>query len=287
MARRGNREENRGSGGGIDLGKIVNAATAEGIRAIVDKHPDLKGREGTLFSYIDRDKIHDYVQSVGRELQDYRDGDSARRFLDKFYKDLAGHVASGELLTEQGKEAVLRYSWQKKARGWGSGAKEARELLDGEKYLESAVNSFRDLYELMKTGDYAKRMPEVAEALYTLDQMKFSDAAVNILYQNGLMDKKKYKLLKRTIRERTKVAVETIPKHVENYVTGQKEEQAQGYAAQKAAAVIFAVLGLVAALFAHRITGNVIGISGSDWFGLLAGAFFLIAGALLGVKKKS
>ncbi|GEM_PF-6160346 len=55
---------------------------------------------------------------------------------------------------------------------------------------------------------------------------------------------------------------------------------------QRIAASIFAVLGLITALFAHRITGNVIGISGANLLGILAGAFFLIAGALLGIKKK-
>jgi len=55
---------------------------------------------------------------------------------------------------------------------------------------------------------------------------------------------------------------------------------------QRIAAVIFAVLGVITALSAHRITGNVIGISGSDWLGVLAGAFFLVAGALLGIKRK-
>ena len=56
---------------------------------------------------------------------------------------------------------------------------------------------------------------------------------------------------------------------------------------QRIVAVVFAVLGVIIALFAHRITGNVMGVSGSDWLGLLAGAFFLIAGALLGIKRKS
>ncbi len=55
---------------------------------------------------------------------------------------------------------------------------------------------------------------------------------------------------------------------------------------QRVAAAVFAVLGMITAVSAHRITGNVIGISGSNLLGLLAGAFFLIAGALLAVKKK-
>ena len=55
---------------------------------------------------------------------------------------------------------------------------------------------------------------------------------------------------------------------------------------QRNAAAVFAILGAIIALSAPRVTGNIVGISGANLLGLLAGAFFLASGALLGIKKK-
>lgn len=258
----------------LDLGQIVNSAVEEGIDAIIERYPRFADQEELLAHYIDKKKINGYVKGVIKELKTYRDEKKATKFLNEFYNELAGYVAAGEVFSEEGKEVILRESWEKRARRWFTGGA-AREVLRGERYLDKVMASFRDLYHLFKTRDYAQRMPELAEAVATVYDMGFADAAVNVLYEKGLMNERRYKFLKNVIAERVKEGAEYTQKKLQDYIVP-----------QKAAAVIFGILGLGVILASNKITGAFIGTSGTNIFTLALGGLLLIIGILLWCWKR-
>jgi len=233
----------------VDLGKIVNSAIEEGIDAIIDKHPRFSEQEELLAHYLDKKTLNHYAKEATEKLQDYTDEKQASKFIGKFYDTMAGYVASGELFTDKGKEIILRKSWGEKSRKFFTGGT-AREILDGEQYLDDTMNSFRDLYKLFKTGDYSKRMPQLAEAVATVYDMGFADAAVNVLYENGLMNQNRYKVLKKVITQRTKEGVEKTQETLTEYIVP-----------EKIAASILGIIGLGILLTSNPITGNIIGVS--------------------------
>ena len=240
---------------GIDLVAIVNGAIKEGIGAIVQAHPRFTSQENFLMAHVDKDKLNNYIAGAAEVIKKYEDNpQELQKIVQEFYKNTANHVASGELLSERGKELILRKSLKEKAGGW-FGSRKARETLEGEKYLDKALGSFMEIYELMKSGDYAKRMPEIAEALGNLYEMGFADATVNVLYQNGGLDKNRYYTLKKAITERAKYSVEIAEKELQKHIGGLEK------AAEKAAAAILAILGIGVILKTNTITGNAIGIS--------------------------
>ena len=195
--------------------------------------------------------------------------------MGKLYNATAGHVASGEFFTERGKQLVLRKSFESDSKKWFRG-KEAKEILEGEKYLDDVMRSFKELYNLVKSGDYAQRMPELASAVSTVYDMGFADAAVNVLYENGLMDKERYKVFKKAVREKTKQGVEATGKTLTDYLMP-----------EKVAAVVLGVLGLGILTTSNSITGNVIGVSGStNFIAMILGAVVLGTGVWMFFRKK-
>ena len=110
----------------------------------------------------------------------------------------------------------------------------ARKKLKGEKYLDDVVGAFQDLYSLFKTGDYARRMPEVAGAVTTVYNMGFLDPAVDVLKHYNLIGKRGYNVLKKNIRKETERGVEEAVSGIERYA---------GY--QKVAASILGIFGIL------------------------------------------
>lgn len=267
--------------GGIDLVKLVNSAVQEGVGAISEAHPRFSPE--FLAQYIDPKRINQYAHKISQKAGEYQEqGRDPREVIEKTYKTLAARVASGKLFNEKGREIVLGESWQKKSRRWFGlfGGGKAREVLEGEKYLDDAMRSFRDIYNLMKSGNYAQRMPELANAVASIYDLGFLDAAANILYQNGQLKEGKYLALKQAIREKT----------------GRRIEQTQEYLnrtfSQSLAAAVLAIVGL-AVLFAsynisgNAVTGNVIGTANnSSAAAVIFGLFSFILGIYLFVRKK-
>ena len=267
MAKRGQRK--------INLGKIIDSAVSEGIGAIIESHPRFTDQEEFLASHIDKRKLNKYVgEAIEAIKEDVTERDQMEA-LEEMYGTTASYIASGELFTEKGKEVVLRKSWEEGSKKWFRG-RGAREILEGERYLDQVMGSFRDLYHLFKTGDHAERMPELASAVSTVYDMGFTDAAVNILYESGLMDEKRYKTFKRAIREKTKKGVETTGESLTKY-----------FMPEKIAASVIGVIGLGVLLSTNSITGNIIGTSTNTNIGaMVLGAAALGIGVWLFFRKE-
>ena len=265
MIQRGADEIGNEKRGGIDLVSLVNSAVQEGVGAISETHPRFSPE--FLAKYLDPKKLNQYAHKVSKKAGEYQEqGRDPREVVEKAYKTLAAKVASGKFFNEKGKEIVLRESWQKRSRKWFGGGT-AKEVLEGENYLDKAMTSFKDLYNLMKSGDYAQRMPELANAIASIYDLGFMDAATNILYQNGQLKEGKYLALKKAIREKTEKKI------------GQTQEYLHHAFSQSLAAAVLAIIGLGVLFTSNSITGNVIGAANqTNIIALIFGAGSLILG---------
>lgn len=269
MARRGRRERVAGEG-------LISAAVNEGIGSIIKRHPRFREKQPYITRHIDQRKLEHALGEINRDIQERESEGRVLSDEEKsrlIYKNLANYVATGEVFDEAGQEIILRKGLEEKAaRWWGFSA---RKILRGEDYLDKVTGAFSDIYELLKSGDYAQRMPEVYEAVTTVYDMGFFDVAVDVLAHYKLIDKKRYSMLKNSIRRKSKKGVEEARKGIVKYAT-----------AQKAAASILAIFGAgLLVLSGINITGNVIGSSFNNSTGIFSGLLFLIASFLLFRKK--
>lgn len=265
MAERGKNKDQR-----IDLGSIVNSAIEEGVGAIIKMHPRFADQESLLKNYLDKRKINEYL----RDYMTYNLSNNNALDEKDLTKKFAGYVVSGEFFDERGQNIILRTGLKEQSKkGFKRGI--AREILEGEKYLDDNISAFRDLYQLFQTESNIKRMPKLQEAVATVENMRFADTAINIIYEHGLINKLDYRFLKRAVNERAREGVNYTIKSLKDYVVP-----------QKAAAVVLGVLGLGSLLMNNSITGNVIGVSNPNSFGLLGGILLLVSAFLLWSKKK-
>jgi len=284
MTRKGHRGKKE-----VGIDELIDYGISQGLEAISERHPLFKYNQEFIVNHIDkkklkkkRDEIYNYVKE--------RDGQVNPEYI---LNELADYVATGAAFDKHGKKVIIdkigiKETLEEKAQSsswWDffSGTKRnARAELDGINYLDNVTGAVGDLYNLFKTGDYAQRMPELAEAVTTVKDMGFLDPALEILDSYGLMDKNKYNLLKKSIKERTEESMTKVIGGIERYINPQ---QAEAY--QKAAAYVFGFLGigiLLASGFGNNITGNVIGNLSNFSTGLIGGGLFLIALVLFFMK---
>jgi len=252
--------------------------------------------------YLDEDTIASFANTYSGKQKDF-----SSAFLSKF-------SLGEDLLTEKGKEIILRKSLQYK-KGLGeatadlfngffpsvqeriqikdlrnSGARgflksyipftAERQLLK-EKYFDRTASSFADLYELMKTGDYARRMPDLAKAVTNVYDTGFFDAAAKILYEGKLLNPWKYGMLKRQIHKKAKEGVAYTKKSLEYNV--QKTDYVIPQL-RRTGVIIIGFIGLASLLANNSITGNVVGVGNPNIFGLLGGILLVISAIWLWFK---
>lgn len=258
-----------------DLETMIGSAVSTGISSITKNHPRLKGQEQFLTRYLDEKTLSQYAGKFAKKYEELDEKDKPR-FVEEFYNNIAGYVASGELLNEKGKELILRRGWKRKAKMSWFGKNPAKEILQGEEYLDKVTESFKELYELMATTGYAQSMPRLAGAVKTVYDAGFWDAAINVLYENKKINDKKYLTLKRALKEKVESGVKEVNRHLDEYLG--------------TAAVVFGGIGLIVILvtaIANGITGNIIGITKAESFpALVFGFSSLVAGIFLILKKK-
>ena len=254
------------------INSIINDAVGKGIDAIVKHHPRFRENQDYILRHIDKKKLNEKVGEIYEDVNERNWSDDKK--LEYIHKELTDYVATGSAFDEAGKEVILKRGLEEKAgKWWGVGA---RRKLEGEKYLDYTIEAFQDLYSLFKTGAYAEKMPEVADAVTTVHEMGFLDPAVDVLKHYNLIDKKRYSVLKNSIREKTEEGVRQTIGGIEKYAMY-----------QKAAALIFMIVGAVLILNSlSGITGFVISESiGTSVSGIL-GLVFIIGGVLLFVNGR-
>ncbi|MEK6897923.1 MAG: hypothetical protein AABX28_01035 [Nanoarchaeota archaeon] len=262
----------------INPDNIINSAIQEGISAIVEHHPRFAEFQSYIAKHIDRKKLRGKINEIyeGIESEDLSDEQKARCV----HKEIADYIATGAAFDETGQKVILRKGLEEKAKKEGIlnffSRRRARQGLEGEKYLDNTLGAFQDLYDLFKSGDYAQRMPELREAVTSLNDMNFLNPALDILRHNNMIDEGRYRSLKKEVMDRTRKESERVSYGIEKYLTP-----------QKLAASIFGIFGIgLLVSSGMKITGNVIGNVNANLPGTLAGIILLVVSLILFLTSK-
>lgn len=249
------------------INSIINDAVGRGLDAIVERHPRFKENQDYILRHIDKKRLNEKVSEIYEDVRERSWSDEKK--LEYMHNELTDYVATGAAFDEAGKEIILRKGLEEKAgRWWAFGA---RRRLDGEKYLDHTIEAFQELYSLFKTGQYAERMPEVADAVSTVYELGFLDPAVDILKHYGMIDKRKHEVLKRSIREKTVESAQRAVSGIEKYATY-----------QKAASIISILIGIFFILNSFSgMTGFVIAESVGKGISGILGLVLIIGGVLV------
>lgn len=260
--------------------KVVNyieLAVQEGLDSLMHEHPRFAQYQDYVLKHIDQGKIREKIQNIREKVKDENLSETELAY--RIQKGLSSYVASGKVLDDIGKETLIGNSLEEKVSGeqsggWGKVRNffSSKPKFNGEKYLDKAFGAFDDLYTLMKSGDYAKRMPELAESLGTLYDLKFLDPAISVLKSRGMINKDKYNFLKENVYKKTREESDKVVGHIERYFTP-----------QKMAASVFLLLGFAILVFNLRLTGAAIGLAGfsGSFVWSIVGFFMLVLSATL------
>jgi hypothetical protein len=258
------------------LENIVNSAANTAAEHLSQKRPRFS--KSFILRYLDPQAIAKYVQKMTPYLE------QGKKSSNQVYRDIAKHIISGDFLNETGKRMIIEHGLEKEATEY-LGVKGAKELVEGERYLDKAMSAFRDIYELIKSNeDYANHMPELSKAVTTLYELGFRDASLTAL--KSQLPRDKYIAAKLGMTQVARQAGEYAKKTIESYLP-------QTLAASIMALVGIGVLFGVSVINKNAITttGNVIGfsnnaISSSSILALFFGAASLIMGVYLFIRKK-
>ncbi len=245
-------------------GKILNNSLKTGIENFVKKNPQFANSQEYLLKHIDKNKLQDKYNELYQEaLQEKM---NKKELKNHIYSNLPEYVISKESLDDKGKEIILKSGLEEKTGFFNRlfpGPK-----IRGEKELNNAVEAFRDLYSLLKSGDYSKRMPELTESISSLRNLEVLNPALDIVRAYGLMDDKRYRFLKKEIYKTVREEPKKVIRSIERYIVP-----------EKAAALIIGGIGLVLIFLNLNITGSVIGGNSAITWGI--GGIFMVILALL------
>jgi hypothetical protein len=256
------------------LEDVVNSAANSAADFLSQKRPRFSKQ--FILRYMDHKAVTDYAKKVAPYLQE---GKISSEEADNY---LASHIVSGDFLTDEGKEIILESSLEKEAKKWGgwtSGARKAKNALEGEKYLDKAMIAFKDIYDLIQSDErYAKHMPELSQAVNALYELGFRDVTLTALRKH--LPKDKYIAAKLGIAQAAEKAGEYANAAVRNYIP-------QGLAAAVLAIVGIGVLVTTYNLTGNTLTGNVIGTTNnSSAAAVIFGLVSFILGIYLFIRKK-
>jgi hypothetical protein len=257
------------------INSVIKDAIQYGVRAIGKDFPVFGGRNiNYIANHIDQEKIRKKAQVILSSLKEKNWNDE--RKVEYLHHELADYVSTGEALDSKGQRVILKkgLGLEERAKsGFFGGLFGRRTTLDGEKYLGQTLETFHDLYILFKSGGYSEeKMPEIAEALSTMDELGFKGPAYDILRDSGHMTKKEYNDVKKLIAHKANESVEKFK-----------------YGMSKGLAPVLGIIGLALLLASgFNLTGGVIGVNAGKnvFFGLIGAISFLVSLYILLVKKR-
>lgn len=253
--------------------KFIQSIIQEGIGEITKHNPAIS--QEMIEKYLDREAI----SSKANEIYESLESDSGERKKEYLREDLLKYINSGGLFTENGKQRILGKGLEGKVGYVEKFKRIFRGEPEGSEYLDNTIEAFQDLYSMLKTGDYAQRMPELAKSVVTIYDMGFLNPAVNVLASYGLIDEGRYNTIKRNIKNRVYDEAQKGVSAIEKYSLPPAEE--------KVAASLLGIIG-VCLLFASgtKITGGFIGSLPSSIWGII-GVILIGIAFYLGLRKRT
>jgi hypothetical protein len=268
----GKKDKNQG-----DL--LYNYSVQKAIREIVRQHPQFEGSEKYLTKSLDKDLLEEKYYKLSQKADEKELDNNAKSIY--ISKGISNYILNGFAFDEQGRKVILKKGLEEKIEvdkeGFWNRLFKKKETIETGKYLNNTIKAFDDLTDLMKSGDYAERMPEVSKAITTLYDLKFLDPATDILKEYGLINEEKHAFLKKNIYNKAQEASKEAVTNIEKYVVP-----------QKIAASIIGFIGVMLMLFNLDITGAVIGGDSTVTIGIV-GVFMILFAFLLYLRpfKKS
>lgn len=285
--------------------ELINAAIQEGMGNLLSTHPEFAKAGDYIGEHVDQrkmglevQKIEEYLQEHGRDWSE----EQKSRFM---YEHLAEYVSSGEILDEPAKRVILNGGLEEKAeqsRSWWGG-RGKRHSPESEDNIRQVTSAFRDLYHIMGSSDYAKRMPQLYEAVGNIYDLGFLSAAVDVLKSKGLLKEGKYVALKNAIKGRIQETADRSGELMSEYISPQqkkedaeREEQGErqphfprrGYKERAVAAAIIGAVGLGLVLASNtRLTGNVLGTTTTNTAAGFGGLLLVIAALTLAAFNRN
>ncbi len=252
----------------IDERFFVNLGVEKGVDAIIRKHPRFKGRKNEIMQHLDLPRLKERVYEIYENLADKKISENKRK--EYIVKELADYISTGIAFDDEGKEIILMKGLEEKA---GSGfirGYRARKMLRGEQYLDRGLALAHNLSYLMESGNYAEKMPEIAEAASTLEDMQLLDPLIKTMRQSGSLSRREYNFLQGRVYEQAIESENRIKSGIEKYVTS-----------RKVAASILGILGMFLIAFSSRITGAVVGVKNNISSGIAGIILVIIAICML------
>lgn len=288
--------------------ELIQAAINEGMAYIAENHPELAKAGDYIGRHVDQRKLRERVRTIQGFLQknasDWSDEERAK-FM---YENLAGYVAAGEIFDDSARRVILEGGLEKKTEregSWWTGrGQKHSEKSDN---LQQVTGAFRDLYDIMRSGDYAERMPELYKSVAQMQDLGFMKTAIEVLRSRDLLTEGNYNALNRAIEKRvqetsdraTTLMSEYIsPKQKEEEEIGEREERGErregaqfprrGYKGRAIAAAIIGVVGLGLVLASNiRLTGNVLGTTAANTAVGFGGLLLVIAALTLAAFNRT
>jgi hypothetical protein len=252
---------------------FVNLGIEKGIDEIIKRHPRFRGRKKEIINHIDSVRLKERVYDIYQNLS--RKNISEKKRREYIVNELADYISTGLALDDDGKEIILLKGLEEKARSGFIRGYRARKMLKGEEYLDRAIGIAHNLSYLMEKGNYREKMPEIAEAASTLEDMQLLDPLIKILRHNGILDKREYRFLQNRVYETAMSSQERIKGGIEKYLQP-----------EKIAASILALAGLGILFFNQNVTGAVIDTYEKAGTGITGMIMIIVSLVLLLRRKK-
>lgn len=280
--------------------QLIQAAINEGMAYIAEKHPEFANAGDYIGRHIDRRKLNEGVERIQTFLQHNASGWSKEERAKFMYENLAGYVAAGEIFDDSAKRVILEGGLESKAgqeSSWwtGRGQKSSKSSDN----IQQVTRAFRDLYDIMRSGDYAERMPELYKTVAQMQDLGFMRTAIEVLRSRDLLNEGNYNALTRAIEKRVQETSDRATILMSDYISpkqkeGVAEERGEHHALTRhkyrgnVAAAIIGGLGLIAALASNvRLTGNVIGTTAANTAVGFGGLLLVIAALTLAAFNRT
>ena len=270
---------------------LINEGIRTGLESLIKNHPELKRQGAHLINYLDSEGIDSYVTDAIEEASEEKGGKLENKDISSIVKTVAKSVSNADAFDDKGKEIILRRASLEQQKGEGFfkylskgkvgkafGSLGASKLLKQEDYVTRAAESFGEILELMKSGGYAQHMPQLEEAAKEIYHAGFFSSAADILFREKLMNSSTYNQIKKAVYTKSKSYVETFSEGMKAYF--------EKPVVKNATSAVLGVIGLASLIANNSITGNVIGMTKPNIFGLLGGLILVISAIMILVNAK-
>ncbi len=266
-------DEEKGRGMDSRLKQVIDDGVKYGLKGILQNHPDLTNYANVLEDHIDQRKFMAEKNRIFAETNEAsREGKFASEYAmwEHVYTQVAKVVASGKVFDKVGTRTILEGGLAEilnKSFFVGGARRESQERTE----LDDILDANDAIWNIMSSKQYdPSKMPELVEAVGTVQRMGVLYEVIQELKDHNLMDEGKYNEMKMAINKNAIDTYDAVKSKIPGYISGasaKKEYETkvtdvskEGKTAHQVAAAILGIFG-VGILIATKtaLTGGAIG----------------------------